>query len=118
MPNAGTTALWALAVAAPILCLRVFKMHVPVLQQRHVSLGVGVLLMLCGGTPYMVSMFGEVFSLRFDLTESNTILVETCAHVGLYLGLTQGLFYDRFGEKWGCLLAGVLLALGYTGVRN
>ena len=85
--------------------------------QRYVSLVVGVLLMLCGGTPYMVSMFGQAFELRFELSESDTILVETCAHVGLYLGLSQGLFYDHFGEKWACLFAGLLLAIGYTGVR-
>jgi hypothetical protein len=33
-------------------------------------------------------------------------MIETCTHVGLYLGISQGMFYDRFGPKNACLLAG------------
>ena len=57
----------------------------------RLTFGFGVVLMLCGGTPYMVSMFANAFKTRFILTESQTIMVETTTHVGLYLGLSQGL---------------------------
>eukprot|EP00039_Didymoeca_costata_P002473 m.60439 g.60439 ORF g.60439 m.60439 type:complete len:509 (-) comp11321_c0_seq1:53-1579(-) len=83
---------------------------------KIVSLCAGVFLMLCAGTPYMVSMYGQLFRMRYKFTETETIMVETCAHAGLYLGITQGIFYDQYGIKKACLLAATLLFLGYSGV--
>eukprot|EP00040_Diaphanoeca_grandis_P020965 m.111538 g.111538 ORF g.111538 m.111538 type:complete len:537 (-) comp28128_c0_seq1:85-1695(-) len=83
--------------------------------KRNVTLALGAFLMLCGGTPYMVSLFTSVFEDRMGFTVSQTILVETCTHVGLYCGITQGIIYDKFGLKTAAATAGILLVSGYMG---
>ena len=45
------------------------------LKARHVTYLLGVMLMLCGGTPYMVSMFANSYKSRFELNESQTLFV-------------------------------------------
>lgn len=52
----------------------------------------------------------------FFFAETETVLVETCTHVGLYCGITQGIFYDKFGNKAEGVLASFLVGMGYAGV--
>ena len=51
---------------------------------------------------------------RLGYTETQTVLVETCTHVGLYCGITQGIFYDKFGMRPAGFLASTLIGVGYV----
>ena len=96
--------------------------------------------MVCAGTPYMLATFGPTLKRRFHFTESqimtvqsrrarrlihaklsheyisvtrlDSILTRRSAQVGMYLGLLQGLYFDRFGVRAASLLAALLLFAG------
>lgn len=83
---------------------------------RYTTLIYGAVLMIAGGTPYMVGLYSSLLKGKLGYTETQSVLVETCTHVGLYCGITQGIFYDRFGMRAASLLAAVLVGAGYMGV--
>lgn len=63
----------------------------------------------------MFGVFDSKLKSSFGLSQTESVLVETSVQVGLYCGLTQGLFYDRFGVGPASLLAAALLGIGYGG---
>eukprot|EP00048_Salpingoeca_helianthica_P003528 m.68155 g.68155 ORF g.68155 m.68155 type:complete len:593 (-) comp12755_c0_seq2:42-1820(-) len=86
------------------------------LSSRGITLVSGVILMLCAGTPFMMAVFGSRVKAQFQLSQTVSAIVQTCAQVGLATGIVQGLFYDRFGARAASLLAGTLLMLAFFGV--
>eukprot|EP00047_Mylnosiga_fluctuans_P024693 m.168279 g.168279 ORF g.168279 m.168279 type:complete len:525 (+) comp9906_c1_seq5:3-1577(+) len=86
-----------------------------IVTAKHVSLGYGLVLMLCAGTPYMFGMFNNKLHYEYGLSQTQTLLIETSVQVGLFSGILQGIFFDRFGPRHEALLAAGLVFLGYLG---
>eukprot|EP00042_Codosiga_hollandica_P058800 m.891929 g.891929 ORF g.891929 m.891929 type:complete len:470 (+) comp59969_c0_seq8:39-1448(+) len=81
-----------------------------------VSLVVGVCVMVCAGTPFMLAAFGQLLKNRFAYTQTEITMVQTSTQVGLYAGIVQGVVYDRFGVRVACALAMLLLCGAYLAV--
>eukprot|EP00050_Salpingoeca_kvevrii_P018223 m.71911 g.71911 ORF g.71911 m.71911 type:complete len:413 (-) comp7971_c0_seq2:341-1579(-) len=84
-------------------------------DRRTASLLYGVAVMLGAGSPYATGVLEPIVKARFALSETTAVLVATCMHLGMYTGITQGYFFDRFGIHAECILATLLLVAGYAG---
>ena len=61
----------------------------------------------------MIGVLEPELTKRFYFSQTQFSLLETCTQVGLYCGITQGFFFDKYGSRYALWLAGTLLMTGY-----
>jgi MFS family permease len=86
----------------------------PLVFSPWASLSAGVLLMLSAGTMYgFASWANNVFSIGLGLSQTEVNAIGAAANAGAWSSVLTGFFFDRFGPRWGGVLAGTLILIGY-----
>ncbi|KAM9941547.1 hypothetical protein ACTFIT_008105 [Dictyostelium discoideum] len=84
--------------------------------QRILSLAWGIFAILASGTLYGFSTISNEVRDTLGYSQTDIALAISMGDVGMYIGLTVGLFFDFFGPFFTNALATVLYVIGCTGV--
>ncbi|EGD79004.1 hypothetical protein PTSG_01975 [Salpingoeca rosetta] len=85
--------------------------------QRWITLAFGCVLMLCAGTVYLLPAWSDGLRAQAHLSISSFNTVATGLNAGTWLGVIGGVLYDHVGPKPTGIAAGLLLFLGYFGIK-
>ncbi|KAM9986988.1 hypothetical protein ACTFIY_011398 [Dictyostelium cf. discoideum] len=84
--------------------------------QRILSLAWGIFAILASGTLYGFSTISNEVRDTLGYSQTDIALAISMGDVGMYIGLTVGLFFDFFGPFFTNGLATILYVIGCTGV--